>query len=110
MKAARAAEQGKKPSADLLRFQLRRGRRLLDLQRRINSGTWHPGPVKCFTADHPKSREIHEPPFEDRILHHLVVPMLVWRWERKFARSDESRVVKACVSTCTSRRTPFHLK
>src|SRR3546814_9215178 len=36
MKAARAAEQGKKPSADLLRFQLRRGRRLLDLQRRIN--------------------------------------------------------------------------
>jgi len=88
IEAVRAAEAGKKPSADLLRFQMQRGRRLLDLQRRINSFTWHPGPVRCFTADHPKAREIHAPPFEDRIVHHLVVPKLVERWERKFVHDS----------------------
>ena len=82
--AARAAEAGKKPSLDAMRFQARRGRHLLDLQRRIDAGTWHPSPVSCFVADHPKTREIHAPAFEDRVVHHLVVPKLVAHWERKF--------------------------
>ena len=82
--AARSAEAGKKPSQNTLQFQLQRGRRLLNLQRRINAGTWHPSPVTCFIADHPKTREIHAPDFEDRVVHHLVVPHLVAEWESKF--------------------------
>ncbi len=84
MVAARAAEAGKKPSLNALRFQIRRGRRLLSLQQRINAGTWHPSPVTCFVADHPKTREIHAPDYEDRVVHHLVVPPLVEAWEPKF--------------------------
>ncbi len=82
--AAKAAEAGKAASMDSMRFQMQRGRQLLELQRRINAGVWHPSPVTCFIADHPKTREIHAPAFADRVVHHLVVPKMVAHWEPKF--------------------------
>jgi RNA-directed DNA polymerase len=84
MKASRAAEAGKKPSLDMVRFQATRGRRLLGLQREIIDKTWRPRPVKVFVSEHPKTREIHVPAYEDRVVHHLIVPTIVSEWEPKF--------------------------
>jgi RNA-directed DNA polymerase len=82
--AFRAARQHKQPSRGQVTFESFWFDRLLDLQERLNAGTWSPGRTICFIAQRPKAREIHAPPFADRVVHHLVVPMLEAIYEPLF--------------------------
>lgn len=82
--AWRSARAGKKPSQNQLAFDSRWIDGLLDLQRRINDGTWEPGRSACFVATRPKAREIHAPDFADRVAHHWLVPQLEAIWEPTF--------------------------
>lgn len=82
--AWREARSGKKPSQNQLAFDARWADGLLDLQRRINDGTWAPGRSACFVATRPKAREIHAPDFADRVVHHWLVPQLEQLWEPAF--------------------------
>ncbi|MHB1057286.1 MAG: reverse transcriptase domain-containing protein [Rhodanobacter sp.] len=79
-----AARRGKKPSYDKLAFDAHFIDGLLDLQAELDAGSWSPGPTTTFVATRPKAREIHAPPFRDRVVHHLVVPPLEAIYERRF--------------------------
>ncbi len=82
--AWRRARRKKRPSANRLNFESRWMDRLLQLERRLNAGTWSPGKSSCFVAQRPKAREIHAPDFGDRVVHHLAVPALERHWEPRF--------------------------
>jgi retron-type reverse transcriptase len=79
-----AARRKKKPSANQLAFELRSIDRMLNLQERLNAGTWSPAPTTCFIATQPKAREIHAPDFGDRVMHHWLVPKLEAIYEPGF--------------------------
>jgi len=87
-KAWREARSGKKPSQNQLAFDVLWADGLLDLQRRINNGTWEPGKSACFVATRPKAREIHAPDFADRVVHHWLVPQLERLWEPSFTHDS----------------------
>ncbi|MFL1404227.1 reverse transcriptase domain-containing protein [Marinobacter sp. M1N3S26] len=82
--AWQAARKGKKPSQNQMAFDGRWIDGLLNLQQRINTHTWKPGPSACFVAARPKAREIHAPDFADRVVHHWLVPQLEAIWEPAF--------------------------
>lgn len=91
--AWRAARRGKQPSADQLTFESNWACELLELERRLNAGRWHPGAPTCFIAREPKAREIHAPPFSDRVVHHFAVPPLEAIYEPKFIHDSYSNRV-----------------
>lgn len=88
--AWREARRGKKPSANQLAFDDRWIDNLLTLQRRLNSGQWHPAAPTCFITEKPKAREIHAPDFADRIVHHWLVPQLEAIYEPTFIHDSFS--------------------
>ena len=76
IEAERNARRRKKPSQNMVGFQMRYVDELYDMMESINAGTWQPSASYCFTADQPKAREIHAPSYRDRMLHHWLVPKL----------------------------------
>jgi RNA-directed DNA polymerase len=78
------ARRGKKPSPDQLSFDAYWIDGLIDLQRQLAARTWAPGKPTCFIVTAPKAREIHAPPFGDRVVHHWLVPQLEAIYEPKF--------------------------
>jgi retron-type reverse transcriptase len=78
------ARRRKIPSYNQLDFESRWIDNLIELQRRINAGTWSPGPTTCFIAKRPKAREIHAPDFADRVVHHWLVPRIEELFEPGF--------------------------
>lgn len=82
--AWRAARRGKKPSRDQLAFDLTWIDGLLELQERLNAGTWAPSPSTCFVSTRPKAREIHAPAFADRVVHHWLIPPLEAAYDHRF--------------------------
>lgn len=104
--AWRRTRRGKKPSPDQLNFDSYWIDNLLSLQDRLSAMTWTPGKPTCFVATSPKAREIHAPPFSDRVVHHWLVPQLEAIYERSFIHdSFSNRVDKgthAAVDRCRS--------
>lgn len=82
--AWREARRGKKPSNNQLRFETFWTDHLLELQQRLNAGTWSPATPTCFVAPLPKAREIHAPDFGDRVVHHWLVAQLERIYEPVF--------------------------
>jgi RNA-directed DNA polymerase len=100
------ARKGKKPSPDQLGFDAYWIDGLIDLQRELSAGTWAPGEPTCFIATSPKAREIHAPPFADRVVHHWLVPQLEAIYERSFIHDSFSnragKGTHAAVDRCRS--------
>jgi RNA-directed DNA polymerase len=88
--AFRRAARGKKASVDRFDFEANWIRELLELQRRLNAGIWHPGRPKLFIERDPKAREIHAPPFVDCVAHHALMPPLEREFERTFIHDSYS--------------------
>lgn len=75
---------------DLLRFEARWPDNLLDIEDALRAGTWTPSAPTVHVERHPKQREIHAPPFADRVVHHWVVPPLEALYERIFIEDSYS--------------------
>ena len=88
------ARRGKKPSADMARFQARSIDGLLDLRARLNAFTWSPAPPTVTVAQQPKAREIHAPPYCDRVAHHWMIPPLEAEYEPRFCY-DSTPIARA---------------
>lgn len=88
--AWRAARRGKKPSADQLTFDADWANQLLELEQQLKACTWTPSAPMCFVQLTPKAREIHAPAFADRVVHHLVVPILERLYEPTFIHDSYS--------------------
>lgn len=82
--AYREARRGKKPSWDQLAFDATWLDQIFDLQDRLASYRWHPGAPTCRIVTDPKHRQIHAPPFPDRVVHHWLVPQLEVIFEPMF--------------------------
>ncbi len=91
--AWRDARRGKKASVDQLAFESNWACELLGIQQPLNAGRWHPSAPTCFIAREPKAREIHAPPFADRVVHHLIVPPLEAIYEPTFIHDSFSNRV-----------------
>jgi RNA-directed DNA polymerase len=101
------ARRGKKPSPDQLAFDAYWIDGLIELQRELAAGIWVPGKPTCFIATAPKAREIHAPPFRDRIVHHWLVPQLEAIYERAFIHDSFSNRVGKGTHAAVDRLTDF---
>lgn len=78
------AKRRKKPSYNQLTFEADWLPRLLALSHQLQAGSWRPQRTLCFVASYPKTREIHAPDFNDRVVHHYLVPQLEALYEPAF--------------------------
>lgn len=101
------ARKGKRPSPDQLSFHAYWIDGLIDLQRQLAAGAWAPGKPTCFIATAPKAREIHAPPFRDRIVHHWLVPQLEAIYESTFIYDSFSNRVGKGTHAAVERLTYF---
>ena len=69
-------------------FEKYLGESLLQLQKEIQTGSYHPHFMKCFIVSEPKPREIFAADFRDRVVHHLVINLMEPIWEKKFIYSS----------------------
>lgn len=56
----------------------------------LKSQSWRPGPPVVFTVAKPKSREVYAAQFEDRVVHHWLVPQLEAVIDRDFIHDAAS--------------------
>ena len=75
---------------DMLRFEHRWPDRLFDIEDSLRAGTWAPSAPTVRIERRPKVREIHAPPFADRVVHHWVVPPLEAEYEPIFIEDSYS--------------------
>jgi Reverse transcriptase (RNA-dependent DNA polymerase) len=78
------ARRGKKPSANQLAFEGKWLDNLQNLRTALRAGVWQPARTVSFVVSHPKTREIHAPAFQDRVVHHLLVQRLEKLYEPIF--------------------------
>lgn len=82
--AAKEAARTRRYRAEVLRFNAYLEENLLDLQRLLRTGQWHPGPYRQFYVYEPKKRLVHAPWYPDRVLHHALVQIIGPYFERRF--------------------------
>ena len=78
------ARRGKRYRPDVLRFGARLGENLLDLQKELTSGEWHPGEYQVRVVREPKERIIRVAPFRDRVVHQALCHVVAPVFERGF--------------------------
>ena len=49
---------------------------LVETREALQDRSWQPGPPVVFTVQQPKAREVYAAQFEDRVVHHWLVPQL----------------------------------
>jgi retron-type reverse transcriptase len=63
---------------------------LCNLETSLNNGTYKPKRSVCFLTTSPKLREVFAADFSDRVVHHVVVPLLEQIWEPCFIHDSYS--------------------
>ena len=81
---AKEASRGKRFRREVLDFNADLELNLLDLQERLASGLWRPGPYRMLEVLEPKRRLVHAPCFPDRVVHHALVQIVKPFFERRF--------------------------
>lgn len=79
-----AFRKGKRATAELHEFQYHLERNLFNLQRDLESGTYHHGGYKTFTVSDNKRREISVASIRDRVVHRLVYDYLTPLYDKAF--------------------------
>ncbi len=76
--------KNKRNSFKALEFEINAEENICQLERELQSKSYHPSPSILFTAHKPKVREIFAASFRDRIVHHILVEHLEKIWEPMF--------------------------
>lgn len=82
--AARQAQRQKRYRDPVLAFNDNIERELLQLQRELQTQTYHPGEYKTFEIYEPKRRVISAAPYRDRVVHHALCNIIVPIFDRTF--------------------------
>jgi retron-type reverse transcriptase len=82
--AFRKARRGKGWSEAVARFDFHFDSLLWDIQERLVSHTYRPGPYTSFRIRYPKPRLISAAPLQDRVVHHALCNVIVPLFERRF--------------------------
>lgn len=78
------ARRGKRSKPAVARFEENAEGELFQLQRELQSQTYHPGPYRNFIIHDPKKRKISAAPFRDRVVHHALCNVIEPIYEPKF--------------------------
>lgn len=70
----------------VISYEMKLATNLMELQAKLESGTYAPKPMREFFIFEPKVRLIQAPYFEDRIVHHALLIAIQRHVERKFYR------------------------
>lgn len=114
--AFRKARRGKRKKHSTLAFEQGLEHRLLRLEALLQGRDWVSGPFKSFVIRDPKERLISAAPFEDRVVHHLLVSKIEPFFEKTFIHdSYANRKGKGCHRAIEryqefARKFPFVLK
>lgn len=80
----------KRNTINALKFDQNLLENLIDLETSLKNKTYAPKRSVCFMTSSPKPREIFAADFSDRVVHHLVVPILEQMYEPKFIHDSYS--------------------
>lgn len=80
-----AAMKGCKKNDDVIEAKHHKEEIVSDIYEKIRDGTWQPGPYRQFeTKKEAKRRIVDEPPFCDRVVHHVIKDNVEHLFTRKF--------------------------
>ncbi len=88
--AYRRCRRYKRNTVNALRFEVDQIENICDLERSLNDRTYRPGRTVCFLTSSPKLREVFAADFKDRVVHHLLVPVLEEIFEPLFIHDSYS--------------------
>ena len=80
----------KRNTINALHYEANLIENLCNLETSLNQGTYTPKRSVCFLSTSPKLREVFAADFSDRVVHHLVVPILEQLWEPCFIHDSYS--------------------
>ncbi|MEM7672944.1 MAG: reverse transcriptase domain-containing protein [Verrucomicrobiota bacterium] len=80
--AAWRASQGKRSRPEVAEWLADAPERIRSIADRLNCGQYHFSPYRAFAIRDPKSRIIHAPCFEDRVVHHAIIAVTGRIFER----------------------------
>jgi len=79
-----ACRRRKRGTPEAQRYEARLLDHLVESVEALRARRWRPGRSVSFIVRHPKAREIHAAPFQDRVIHHYLVPRLEAIYEPVF--------------------------
>jgi len=80
----------KRNTVNALHYEANLIENLCNLETSLNQGTYKPKRSVCFLTTSPKLREVFAADFSDRVVHHVVVPILEQLWEPCFIHDSYS--------------------
>ena len=80
----------KRNTMNALHYEVNLIENLCHLETSLNQGTYTPKRSVCFLTTSPKLREVFAADFSDRVVHHIVVPILEQLWEPCFIHDSYS--------------------
>ncbi|MCP4969694.1 MAG: hypothetical protein GY932_03740 [Arcobacter sp.] len=83
-KAYLKCRKRKRNTINALNFEQNLIENICNLETSLNDYTYTPKRSVCFLASSPKLREVFAAHFQDRVVHHLIVPVLEQLFEPKF--------------------------
>ena len=82
--------KGKRNTHNALKFEINLSENICNLETSLNSRTYTPKRSVCFLTTSPKLREVFAADFSDRVVHHLITPVLEQIYEPKFIHDSYS--------------------
>ena len=80
----------KRNTINALHYEANLIENLCNLETLLNKGAYKPKRSVCFLTTSPKLREVFAADFSDRVVHHIVVPILEQLWEPCFIHDSYS--------------------
>ena len=106
-KACIRCRKGKRNTHNALKFEQNLCENLCDLETSLNSRTYTPKRSVCFLTTSPKLREVFAADFSDRVVHHLITPVLEEMFEPKFIYDSYSCRVGKGIHAAQKRAVKF---
>jgi len=99
--------KGKRDTHNALMFEYNLCENICDLETSLNDRTYTPSRSVCFLTTSPKLREVFAADFRDRVVHHLITPMLEHIYEPKFIYDSYSCRVDKGIHNAQKRALKF---
>jgi retron-type reverse transcriptase len=99
----------KRNTINALHYEANLIENLCNLETSLNEGTYKPKRSVCFLATSPKLREVFAADFSDRVVHHLIVPLLEQIYEPLFIHDSYSNRKNRGIHRASKRAKHFML-
>ncbi len=97
----------KRNTINALTFEQNLLENLCNLETSLNNSSYLPKRLVCFLTSSPKLREVFASDFSDRVVHHIVVPLLEQLYEPKFIYDSYSNRKNRGIHSATKRARHF---